>query len=70
MRLRKKKTRRNVWSKTAVFADVISPTRHPIILGGFGLDFRELDIQDCRIKGSTLGRTGIGSYQLKFKVVL
>ena len=37
-----------------LFADVIPPT---IIFGGFCLDFRELNIKDYRIQGSTLERT-------------
>ena len=29
--------------------------RHSILFGEFGLDFRELNIQDCSIKGPTFG---------------
>ena len=44
----------------------IATDRYPIIFGGFGLDFAQLNIEDCRLKGSTLGRTTIGLLKENF----
>ena len=58
MRLRRTKARGNEWRETTGnFRWRHISYRHPIIFGGFGLDVRELNIQDCRIQGSKLERT-------------
>ena len=56
MKLHGRKARGNEWRETITnFRARHIADQHPIIFGGFGLDFRQLDIQDCRIKASTYG---------------